>query len=103
MKKKIQVPWADDHEDIVAKREAQTNEYWLMSGCWNGRVAAPLTVSDVIDKTAVILREVNPATKLAGRVAALKEDVIIHGSKRLKIKHDRLEGVPERKGKMIVL
>lgn len=99
---KIDLPWAANEE--LNSHESATGNYWKVALAWNGKESPVQTVQDAIQLACKVLKSVDPNCMLAHRTRSLKDDVVIHSSKKMKAKHDRLANISEPPvGKMIVL
>jgi len=82
-KKKIPIP------DIYFDKplHEKTAQYWELSRCWHGvGIDKQLNVCGALKISNNILTELKPTKILTKRVNALKDDIVIFGSKRNKSK-----------------
>ena len=76
--RKIPLPWANEFDDAIKKKEALTNKYWKVSRGWNGFES--ITACDAMEMLSVVISEA-ASMKVATLSASLKDNIVIHGRK----------------------
>lgn len=66
--------------------QKQTLVYWGLALSWNGRVKNNLTITDAMQQSNAVLKELNPHRPLAVKIMTLKDDIILYGTKSKKEK-----------------
>lgn len=85
MRKKIPLPWATTVEENF--RERNTRVYWYTSRAWNGHSnKVAYCIGDALQDMGVVINTTPPGTPLYHLAHGLREDLIIHGTKKSKLK-----------------
>lgn len=82
VKKKIQIPPIYFNEVLQDK----TLRFWRLSNIWNGKSTSGICVGDALSDCNEIQKDLNPNRPLSPKVAQLKDDIVMYGSKHKKRK-----------------
>lgn len=66
----------------VSDLESNTQAYWRLAKCWNGKSDETYTIGEAIQTLKQVQDHLNPARPLARRAAILDGKIIESGQKR---------------------